>query len=190
MTRELVVIGAGSHASVVIDIIEQVGKDRIVGLLDDTKTGEYDGYKILGTTAILQELVHLHTEYFIVAIGDNETRRTLYQKALHWRLIPLTIIHPSAQISPKAIIGEGTVMMPNVVVNAHAEIGDNIILNTGCTVDHHCVVHNHAHLAPGVHLAGNVSVAQGALVGIGKSVRPNSMIDEGGRIVDCQDSSR
>lgn len=176
MKRDIVVIGAGSHASVVIDLIEQSGRDRIVGLLDDTKTGFFDGHKIIGTTAILQELRHLHTEYFIVAVGNNKTRKDLYQKAIHWRLIPITVIHPSASISPKAIIGAGSVVMPHVVVNAHTEIGCNVILNTGCTVDHHNLIHDHVHLAPGVHLAGHVIVKADSLVPIGTAVPPGRRV--------------
>ena len=176
MKRELVILGAGAHASVIIDMVEQVGKDVIVGLLDDRKTGRYEGYAILGTMACLPELIHLHTEYFIVAIGDNEIRQHLFQTALHWRLIPMTVIHPSASISPKAEIGVGTVIMPHVVVNAHARIGKNVILNTGCTVDHHCLVGDHAHIAPGANLAGNVNVHNGALVKIGSAIPPNTVM--------------
>ena len=185
MTRELVILGAGSHASVIIDMIELTGGYTIVGLLDDYKDDqEHDGYGIMGTHDCLPELKHLHIEYFVCAVGENHTRKLLFESAIKHGLIPATIIHPSAQISPKAKIGDGTVIMANAVVNAYAFVGDNCIINTAATVDHHCVVSDHSHICPGVHLAGNVWVKSGAVVGIGTHVKPNGIVDSKGRIYD------
>ena len=184
MTTELVIIGAGSHASVIVDMLEQQDMVALVGFLDDYKQDDHDGYGIMGTTECLPELIHLHVSHFIVAVGHNTVRRHLFEQAVKAGLIPYTLIHPSAQISPKARIGEGTVIMANVAVNAYAFIGDNVILNTGCTVDHHCVVGDHAHICPGCHLAGNVWVKDGAVVGIGSAVKPNGIVDAKGRIYD------
>ena len=177
MKRKVVVIGAGSHAAVVIDLIEQIGRDTIIGIVDDSPIAEtYEGYGLLGDHTVLPELKHLHVEYFIVAIGDNTVRQALFEEAVRCGLIPMTIIHPSAQISPKATIGGGTGIMANVAVNAYVHVGENVILNTGCTVDHHCVIGDHAHVAPGVHLAGAVWVKNGVLVGIGRAIPPNRVV--------------
>ena len=37
-----------------------------------------------------------------------------------------TVIHPSAVISPSAIVGVGTAIMANVVVNADSQIEDGV----------------------------------------------------------------
>lgn len=57
-------------------------------------------------------------------------------------------------------------------------VGDNVILNTGCTVDHDCVIASHAHICPGAHLGGNVRVGEGAWVGIGSAVLHERKIGE------------
>ena len=46
----------------------------------------------------------------------------------------------------------------------------DVILNTGCTVDHHNQIGDHAHIAPGVHLGGEVVIGEGTLVSIGATV--------------------
>ena len=51
-----------------------------------------------------------------------------------------------------------------------------MILNTGCSIDHHNVIGDHAHIAPGARLGGNVTVGQGALIGIGAVVLPGVRI--------------
>jgi acetyltransferase-like isoleucine patch superfamily enzyme len=55
-------------------------------------------------------------------------------------------------------------------------IGDNVILNTGCTVDHHNRIGNHARIAPGVHLSGDVTIGEGTLVGIGATMIPQRTV--------------
>ena len=63
-----------------------------------------------------------------------------------------------------------------VVVNPGSAIGANVILNTGCTVDHHNRIEDHAHIAPGVHMGGDVHIGEGALVGIGATVMPQRRV--------------
>jgi acetyltransferase-like isoleucine patch superfamily enzyme len=45
-------------------------------------------------------------------------------------------------------------------------------------VDHDCRIGAFAHIAPGVHLAGNVTVGEGALLGVGVSVIPGASVGE------------
>ena len=70
----------------------------------------------------------------------------------------------------------------NVVINPGAVIGDNVILNTGCTVDHHNHIGSFAHIAPGVHLGGDVYIGEGTLVGIGAAVMPQRTVGAWSRI--------
>ena len=58
-----------------------------------------------------------------------------------------------------------------VVVNPGATIGDGVILNTGCSIDHDCVLDECVHVSPGARLAGTVSVGQLSWIGIGASVK-------------------
>ena len=66
--------------------------------------------------------------------------------------------------------------MANVTINVAAEIGDNVILNTASSIDHHCVVGAHSHIAPGATLAGNVRIADETLVGAGAVILPGISI--------------
>ena len=65
-----------------------------------------------------------------------------------------------------------------VVVTA-SRIGRGVILNTGCTVDHHSVIGDYAHIAPGAHLGGEVSVGALSIVGIGAVVLPRCRVGAG-----------
>jgi len=87
-----------------------------------------------------------------------------------------TAIHPSAVLAPDVVVGAGAVLAAGVVVNPGAKIGENAIINTCSSVDHHCELMAHCHIAPGVHLAGRVTVAEGAFMGIASCAVPGVRI--------------
>jgi sugar O-acyltransferase (sialic acid O-acetyltransferase NeuD family) len=154
---EIRVLGAGGHGLVVSEVLELQGVKVIFH--DDNKSG-------------LPPLLEAYDCPAIVAIGDNATRKKIFEKLAY----PVNAIHPSAVISRSATLGWGVVVCAGVIINAYCEIGDNVILNTGCSIDHHCAVHAHAHIAPNAVLCGGVHVGEGTLVGANATVTPNKVI--------------
>jgi len=197
---DLLVYGASGQAKVVIDILRQ-NEFQIQGLLDDNKSlwgSQFQGYKIYGLEELSFDPMVLagggpSPIQIVLAIGDNSTRKKIANKVTNQQDLifsKVNIIHPVAQIDDSINIGDGTVIMANVVVNVDAEIGKHVILNTACTVDHDCIIEDYVHLSPGVHLAGNVHVGEGAHLGVGVSVIPGikigawSVIGAGAAVVD------
>lgn len=109
---------------------------------------------------------------FFVAVGDNRTRKRLFEEMLSLGRKPARIIHPSAVISRFAQVGDGTIVCAGAVVGVNAEVGRNAIVNTGATVDHGCFVGAHSHLAVGVHMAGQSRAEEGAFLGAGAVTVP------------------
>ena len=174
------VIGAGGHAHVVGDILQQMDSSgaglELIGYLDDNPDligQQIQGLPILGSLTSLPEIAH---DVVIVAIGDNVVRHRLFSALKRKGESFVTACHPSAVIAPGVRIGPGTAICAGVVVNPGSVIGSNVILNTGCIADHHNRIEDHAHIAPGVHLGGGVSVGEGALVGIGANVMPQCRV--------------
>lgn len=177
--RRILILGAGGHAKVVIDIVETAGLGMIVGILDDDarKHGlEVFGYKVVGGREALNGLLLDGPLHGIAAIGDNRRR----QGAADWfvgsggRL--LSAVHPRACIARSATIGNGSVVMAGAVINADAAIGSNTIVNTGAIIEHDCRVGDHVHLAPASVLCGGVSIGGGSLVGVGVKIIPGVQV--------------
>lgn len=172
----VLILGAGGHAQVVADILlcaRTPGSPvEPIGYLDDNaelRNKMLLGLPVLGSIADFEHVAH---EAVIVAIGDNATRKQLYEKMQQAGEQLITAIHPSAIIAASAHIGSGTVICAGAVVGVNAEVGANVILNTDCTVDHMNRVGDHAHISSGVHLGGDVVIGEGALIGIGATVMP------------------
>jgi sugar O-acyltransferase (sialic acid O-acetyltransferase NeuD family) len=80
------------------------------------------------------------------------------------------LAHPSAVISPTALLGEGTFVGAGAVVASGVRIGRFALLNRGCTVGHDCVVGDFANIGPGANLASFAEIGTAAVIGIGATV--------------------
>ena len=177
MCKKIILIGGGGHARVVMDIVEACG-DRVVGVLDDAmeKGAPVQGVPVLGKVADAESFEDCS---FLIAIGNNEIRHRLAgQLDLPW----YTAVHPSAVVSGKAQIGEGSVVMPKAVVNAGARIGRHCIINTAAVVEHDNCIDDCGHVSCGAILTGTVHVGAAVLVGAGAIVRNNVTICAGSTV--------
>ncbi len=179
----VVIVGAGGHAKVVIELVRAAGFYQILGCTDpEMKSAGVLGVPVLGSDDVLGQVLSEGTRHAFLAIGDNAARQSVGAKvrALGFELI--NAISPHALISPTAILGAGIAIMNGAVVNACTRLGDFAIVNTGAVVDHDCEIGAGVHLGPGSTLAGTVKVGSGAFVGAGATIVPGITIGEGATI--------
>jgi len=170
--KKIAIVGSSGHAKVIVDIVQQQGECRIVGLLDrNRKAGEAAlGFSVLGSEENLPKLKEEHGfDGVIVAIGDNHVRGQVV-KLVREKCPDIqfpSAIHPRACVAPDVALGEGSVIMPGVCVNPGSCVGNFCIINTNASLDHDSVLGDFASLAPGVVTGGDVRIGQFSVVGIG-----------------------
>jgi sugar O-acyltransferase (sialic acid O-acetyltransferase NeuD family) len=179
----IVLVGSSGHAKVIIDIVEQEGKYKIVGLIDAFRSvGETIlGYNVIGLEADIPELiVEYRLKGIIIAIGDNSVRAHVAGKVVDIcpELRFVTTRHPSANIGKGATIGVGTVVMAGAVVNPCCQVGRLCIVNTKASLDHDSVMEDFSSLAPGVTTGGNCRIGSYSAVSIGAVLRHGISIGE------------
>jgi sugar O-acyltransferase (sialic acid O-acetyltransferase NeuD family) len=172
--QAVIVIGAGGHARVLLDVLARCGV-MVAGLTDadPAKHGKLvAGFRILGADGVLER--HPPGSTILVnAMGSTEsmiTRQAIFERLKAAGYGFMTVTHPSAVIAPDAVLGEGVQVMAGAIIQPGAKIGANSILNTGAQVDHECVIGAHVHLAPGATLSGTVGVGDGTHVGTGATI--------------------
>lgn len=173
MTPDVVIVGAGGHGKVVLDVLLAEGKFRPVGFVDNNPTlldSYVGGLPVLGPINALPRLRRQKIRKAIVAIGENETRLEQAAKLREEGFDLVTAVHPTAFVSPRAVLGGGVVVGPKAAVVTEARVGDLAIVNTSAVIEHECDVGEGAHVAPGAVIAGRVRVGRGAFVGIGANV--------------------
>ncbi|MGB0714847.1 MAG: acetyltransferase [Phycisphaerae bacterium] len=169
-----IILGAGGHGRVVLDILKQAGLYPVAGFVDSNVElvgRRIDGVPVLGTPDDLPE-IRRQTRicHAIVAVGDNGARRALADQLETLGFVLINAIHPSANIARNATIGRNVVVAAGALVCAHCQVGDSVILNTGCIVDHESMIGTATHICPGARLAGRVTIESGAFIGIGATI--------------------
>ena len=192
MSNKLAVVGASGHGKVIADIAEQLG--FIVNFYDDAYPSKtyIEHWPIHGTCADLIALNNVSATLnnnVVVAIGNNEVRQQKIQLLQQNSFNIITLIHPTAVISPYAAIASGNVVFAGAIINAFAKVGVGCIINTAAVVEHDCTIDDFSHICPNVALAGGVSVGSNSWVGIGSQVKQliaigdNCLIGAGSTVV-------
>lgn len=176
----IIMIGAGGHSKVIRDIILSYGNYEIIAQLDDVykelkvEDGVYFG-PISAAAKLMDEYVDTK---FVIAIGNNRTRKIIMEQLEIPSHRYATLIHKQSIVSLSAKIGAGTVVMPGAIINADADIGNHVIVNTGAIVEHDNKVKDFAHISPNAVLTGSVTVGTGVQIGAGVNVIPNITIGD------------
>lgn len=173
--KEIIIIGAGGHAKVIIDIILQRKKflnDNLVikGILDDTFK-ENEEKKMFGIPIIgkINKILELPSDiYYIIAIGNNGIRKKIAQN--YKKINYITLIHPKSIIGENVNIGAGSVLMASSTVNSYTKIGKHCIINTGSIIEHDNVIKDYVHISPGAILCGGVIVEEETWIGAGSTI--------------------
>ena len=113
----------------------------------------------------------------IIAIGDNKIREKICND-IKFLCEFETMQHHTAYVSRFVQIGEGTVIMPKVCINAEVKIGKHCIINTGAVIEHECVIEDFVHVSPNATLAGNIIIKKGAHIGMGANIIQGVTIGE------------
>lgn len=174
MKDKLLIIGAGGHGKVVADIALSMNKWKHISFLDDKNIKYQMGIEVIGKTA--DAFKYIKEWDIFVAIGNNGIRENIQNELKAEGANFPTLIHPSAVIGRSVEIGEGTVIMANVVINCCTKIGNGCIINTGATIDHDNFIEDYVHISPGVHIAGTVKIGKGTWIGVGSIVSNNVYI--------------
>lgn len=162
--KKVVILGASGHARVIADIVTACG-DEVVAFLDDNTSIE-------GVSGSISEYANFKDCEFVIGIANAEIREKISSLPVKW----YSTIHPSAVISPKAIIDAGTVIMPNAVVNSGAVIGKHCIINTCAVIEHDDRLDDYVHVSVGAKVGGTVYIGKSTWIGIGATVSNNIII--------------
>lgn len=187
------VIGAGGHALVVVEVLQSLGRQVIGCVSDDGTASAKLPVDVVGRSDQVVQIADTHRAAAFIAIGDNRARQRIQAQLASAGIELPAAISPQAIVSATARISAGTLVMPGAVINAQARIGDGVIINTGAVVEHECAVGDFAHLCPNSALAGRVIVGEGAFVGIGAAAIPGvtigswAIVGAGAAVIDDVD---
>lgn len=173
--KKIIFIGAGGYAKSAIDALSLYNY-HIEGFIDDYKTGEHLGYKILGNC--IEDIYNPREYEYFISIGNNQKRIQWFNILKEKELDLINIIDHTAIVSNNAKIGTGCFIGKMAIINSDVSIGDNCVINTKALVEHGCRIGNHVNVSTNSVLNGDVTVKDGAFIGSCSVVNGQLLIGE------------
>ena len=158
--QKLLIMTAGGHGQVVAETADMIGTYDKISFLDDGKKS----LDVVGGLNEWEKLIAPNGEYdgIFPAIGNNEKRKEWMDVLqAHGVKMPI-VIHPSAYVSPMAVIEEGVIIEAMAVVNVNAVVKRGTIVGIGALIDHDAVLEECCHVDAGaiVHARGVVKACR------------------------------
>ncbi len=173
--EKIIILGNGGHARSIADTIEREGKYQIIGYVVNEFLEEHkqEDYPIVGNDSSLVELYENGIHYAAIGIGylgKGNLRRKLYMRLKEIGYSLPVICDPSAIVSSKAKIKEGTIIGKGSIINAETIIEKACIINSGAIIEHDCYIGAFSHVSVGTVLCGGVHVGEDVFVGANTTV--------------------
>lgn len=183
--KRVAIIGGGTGAIQVIDLMLSIGEYLPFCIFDDTPYKLHK--KILGVPVISRIDPEIIERYFkdaffdqvIIAISTSIPFREKVFKALKARNIPFAnLVHNSVYLGVNVQLGEGNIILPQCHIGPCAAIGDNNFITAKASIEHNNIVGDHCTFGPGVMTSGNVTIGNKVKFGAGIFVEPNIKIGD------------
>ncbi|MBU1619173.1 MAG: acetyltransferase [Gammaproteobacteria bacterium] len=180
--KPLILVGAGGHAKVVLDLIRILDLECLaVSCPEASHLTQWRGLAVISDQQ-LSELYSPAQVDLVLGIGfmpGSSLRQRLFEQFSQLGYQFRTLCHPTAWVSASARLGQGCQVMAGAIIQADAECADNVIINTSASIDHDTVIGAHSQIAPGAVLCGAVMVDDCVFVGAAATVIQSRRIGKG-----------
>lgn len=186
MVRDVLLIGGGSHASVVAEALRAGNSGlRLAAIVDGTTD----------RLAALHSVRHFATDeeasaafkggWAVLGVGQIGISATRARIVAYYELSDVrwaTVVHPSAYVSEHAEIGAGAVVLTGAIVHPGAKVGCHAVINTGSVIEHDVRIGEHVMVSPAAAIGGGTVVQDGAFIGLGALCRDHITVGAGALI--------
>ncbi|MBX2935118.1 MAG: acetyltransferase [Ferruginibacter sp.] len=188
----MIIVGAGGLAIEVLEIFWQQNKTEDLHFYDDVNSNApdmlYQQFRVLKNMEQVANLFANKPE-FIVAIGNPQNRKMLFEKFLAAGGKPVSAISPGASIGHFGTqIGAGSIVMAGSFISNEVRTGLGTLVNPNCSISHNCTLGNFVEVSPSVQITGNCTIGNLCSIGTNASILPkvklgNNVIVGAGAVV-------
>jgi len=156
-----------------IEAVDCLGESyQLVGFVDDTpeKQGTgVSGYPVFSRAALAE-----FPDSAVLAVPGSptsyRTRRTVVEGLRISEDRFARVIHPSARVSPMAVLGRNVLIMAGVVITSNAVIGSHVCVLLNTVIHHDAAIGDWSLVGSNVTITGHVRVGENCYVGSGCSI--------------------
>lgn len=168
---KVVIIGAGSVAHIVADILNNQHNYSLKGFVgtgeENKSFQEMDLYGMgpfLGDHSIIPHLYEEDVFGFIVAIGDNYLREKYFYECTRHNLHPINAISTDAILRRDISVGKGVIICPGALISTDVGIGNNVIVESGVICNVGSKIGDHSNIRSGTIIGGRVKIGKNVYI--------------------------
>tara|TARA_B100001057_G_C22508757_1_gene817021 strand:+ start:68 stop:682 length:615 start_codon:yes stop_codon:yes gene_type:complete len=165
MNKKIILIGGGTHATSILNLLERnFPKYKIFGYTDSKKTKLKINY--LGKDESIFKKYNKNSVLLVMSIGVNtKIRSKVFKIFKKKRYNFITIIDKTSVVAASSQISEGSIIFPNSSVGPKTVIKKNVVIHTAAVIEHDSVVEENSYVGPSAVVCGNSKVGKNCLVG-------------------------
>jgi sugar O-acyltransferase (sialic acid O-acetyltransferase NeuD family) len=168
--RPVLILGPTEYALELRDVVDDVPGFEVDGFIEAEKRERADQHH--GGMAVhwvddIGEFANSHEA--VCALGTT-LRSSFVERVESLGMRFATVVHPTANVSKQAALGEGVIVGVGCLVAAYARIGRHVRLNRGAILGHHLEIEEYATIQPGANIASGVHVGRATYIGMSATV--------------------
>ena len=111
--------------------------------------------------------------YVVIAIGNSRNKKNIVERIKSISNVKFaTLVDPSAIMSNRVNIGEGSIICAGNIITVDIKIGNHVILNLDCTVGHDVVINDFVTVYP----SANTMIGRCSEIGTGTKIIQGTFI--------------
>jgi acetyltransferase EpsM len=166
-TCKLLILGTRTFAEEVADLAAAIPGVQVAGFvenMDPERCRELlEGLPVYW----IDEVAPLVESHRAVCALSTTFRSRFVEQAAGLGLAFATLRHPTAIVSARSDVGEGSILNAACVIGAHSVLGSHVIVNRGALIGHHTTIGAFSSIQPGANVAGACSIGEAAYIGMG-----------------------
>jgi len=166
----LLILGTRTFAVEVADLVSEISHLQLAGFVENL---EREGCRetLEGLPVYwVEEVASLAQSHWAVCALSTTQRSHFTEQVAAYGLRFATAIHPSARISAKTTVGEGTIISVGAILASHSRLGCHVIVNRGALIGHHTEIGDYVSIQPGANIAGACRIGEATYIGMGAIV--------------------
>jgi len=179
MATPLLLFGTYFLAEEMFDLISDIGGYEITGFVENLDRErcklEIEGRRVYW----IDEVAELARTHLAICALSTTRRKELVERMGLMGFKLATLVHPTARVSSRAKLGEGTFISALATVSTRTVLGRSVFVNRGATIGHHTTIGDYCSIQPGANVAGVITIGPQTYVGMGANVIEHRKIGTG-----------
>lgn len=171
--KTIAIYGAGGFGLTIASGLRDWGYMNVVFVDDNPDRGRLaflPQFRHVGGMELLASIDFVKNHDFIIGIGNNKLRQSLYETVAKVGGNVISFIHPNSSIAGGTSIGTGCTILATAVIGPCVVVGEGCIFNVKTSIGHDCTLGDFVNVCDGVTLGGHHVIGDRAFLGMGSTI--------------------